>query len=68
MIESEQGKGTTMTVVLPVIATAPIEEGDDDDTKDAGVEQEAAANDPEIKDAPADADKDEDDVAEVASV
>ena len=68
MIESEAGKGTTMTVVLPVIATAPIEEGAEAGSDDADVEQDTAANDPKIEDATDQEDDDKDDVAEVASV
>ena len=67
IIESEPGKGTTMTVVLPVIATAPIKEGDEDDG-DADAQQDTAANDPEIDEAPAAAADDNEEVAEVASV
>ena len=68
LIESEAGKGTTMTVVLPVIATVPIAEGDDEASEDSEVEQEAAANDPEIEDETAAEEDDKDDVAEVANV
>ena len=68
LIESEAGKGTTMTVVLPVIATAPINEGDEAEGDGAEVKEDAAANDPEIEVAPAAEDDDKDDVPEVASV
>ena len=70
IIESESGKGTTMTVVLPVIANAPLEESDETEATDA--EADAAANDPEIEAPPAAEDSiandDKDEVPEVASV
>ena len=47
LIESERGKGTTVTVVLPVIATAPLEEPQDASQAEPE-SNEAAANDPEI--------------------
>jgi len=68
LIESESGKGTTVTVVLPVIATVPVEEA-------AGADEtsESAANDPQIgvsasSPEAADEQDDEDDAPEVASV
>jgi len=75
LIESESGKGTTVTVVLPVIATEPAEETDAGEANTAK-SSEPAANDPEIEDSTeppdtADAGDDqdnEDDVPEVASV
>lgn len=72
LIESEPGRGTTVTVVLPVIATAPITEADGAQAPDAAV-GDAAANDPRIAKAEALADiADEQvnkgDIAEVASV
>lgn len=68
LIESEAGKGTTMTVVLPVIATAPLEEGKEVEESEVGTEQHSAANDPEIEDAPETEDSDKDDVAEATGV
>ena len=79
-IESEPGKGTTVTIVLPIIATTPGEEteaADETPTADeaaalADESTETAANDPEIDESPppetADAQGSEDDVPEVASV
>ncbi len=75
LIESEVGKGTTVTVVLPVIASAPAEEVGAGEP-DTGKSSEPAANDPEIKEStvpPETADggddqDDEDGVPEVASV
>ena len=65
-IESEPGKGTTMTVVLPVVAITPIGETDDTEPNDAEAD-EAAANDPEIEASPA-VDDDKEEAPEVASV
>ena len=71
IIESELGKGTTMTVVLPVIATTPLEEPDDTEIP-ATETRNTAANDPKIEGSPRTADSeannDEDEVPEVASV
>ncbi len=75
-IESQPGKGTTVTIVLPVVSVAPAEDTEDShDADEVKTAEVAAANDPEITDTedPADtADLDEqrkeDDVAEAASV
>ena len=68
IIESEAGKGTTMTVVLPVIATAPVAEDEETQQDDGAVEETAAANDPEVEAPLADNDDDEEEVAEAATV
>ncbi len=66
-IESEPGKGTTITVILPVVAMTPVEEGADENAEDA-------ANDPQAKEAtdaeeiPVLTNDEGDDVAEAASV
>jgi len=69
LIESEADKGTTVTVVLPVIATAPIEETEVAEGDDQGADG-SAANDPEMDDASVltETAGTEDDVPEVASV
>jgi two-component system NtrC family sensor kinase len=46
LIESQEGKGTTITVVLPVISRTPLEE------PDAETPDEPAANDPEAAGTP----------------
>ncbi len=50
LIESEPGKGTTVTIVLSVVATATI---DEEAGEEEAVTEDAAANDPEIADEPA---------------
>ena len=69
LIESEPGKGTTVTIVLPIVALTPIDEETDDSESAAN---EAAANDPLAEEStpqqqPAN-DDGADDVVEAASV
>ena len=73
-IESEPDKGTTVTIVLPVVAVEPVD--DEDAESEVKTAEVAAANDPRIDDAEEtvadaegteDTDK-EDDVVEAASV
>ena len=69
LIESELDKGTTVTIVLPVVATAPVEETEAAE----GEGQESAANDPQTQEAPTapestDEEDSEDDVPELISV
>jgi hypothetical protein len=69
LIESEVGKGTTATIVLPLVASAPAEETDDAEA-DAQRADQAAANDPdgeEVSSSPADSGE-QDDVPDVVSV
>ncbi len=49
LIESEPGKGTTVTIVLPVISTAPVEESEETETGEQGSD-ESAANEEDNKD------------------
>lgn len=72
LIESEPGKGTTVTIVLPIISAAPTEESVQSETTDQAID-ESAANDPQIDATPASPEdnndeNEEDDVHEVASV
>lgn len=66
-IESEPGKGTTVTIVLPVVAVTPVEEAD------GGNGESDAANDP-LVDKPAlqqefaDAEDNDTNVSDIASV
>jgi signal transduction histidine kinase len=53
-IESEPGRGTTVTIVLPLIAAVPIEE-----TPEQEAEEADAANDPEVEAANEDVAEDE---------
>jgi signal transduction histidine kinase len=46
-VESEPGRGTTVTIVLPLIAAVPIEETPEEDAEEA--EEVNAANDPEVE-------------------
>jgi len=67
LIESEPGKGTTVTIVLPVISRVPMDETEGQDS------DEPAANDPQIADSPeadqsADTIDDEPNIPEVATV
>ncbi len=69
LIESEHGKGTTVTIVLPIVAAAPAEEAEQPAQDEQPID-DAAANDPEIDAAPEaeeaiDDDVDEPDVASV---
>ena len=79
-IESEHGKGTTVSIVLPIVSVAPAE-GSDEADADVKTAEVAAANDPEIADEEeavaaadngaddeADEERKEDEVAEAASV
>ncbi len=73
-IESEPGKGTTVSIVLPIVSAAPAED-DEDSNADGEVEtaEVSAANDPEIADTDdaaeaGEEERKEDDVAEAASV
>lgn len=71
LIESEKDKGTTVTIVLPVVAAAPVAESDEADAVQQ-VSDESAANDPNGEEAPSSAVIDnqdgQDDVPEVATV
>jgi len=71
LIESEKDKGTTVTIVLPVVAAAPVAESDEADAVQQ-VRDESAANDPNGEEAPSSAVIDnqdgQDDVPEVATV
>jgi signal transduction histidine kinase len=62
LIESEPGKGTTVTIVLPIVALTPL----DEDADDAAANDELA-EEPEPQEQPANDDGDND-VAEAASV
>jgi signal transduction histidine kinase len=62
LIESEPGKGTTVTIVLPIVALTPL----DEDADDAAANDELA-EEPERQEQPANDDGDND-VAEAASV
>lgn len=72
LIESEPGKGTTVTIVLPIISAAPTEESVQADAADQTID-ESAANDPQIDATTASPEdtndeNEKDDVQEVASV
>lgn len=71
LIESEVGNGTTVTLILPVVSIAPLEE--EEDGAAVTVEgEEVAANDPDVESEAAAADEtndvEDDEVAEQASV
>ena len=66
IIESEPGKGTTVTIVLAIVATASLDEEAQDDEA-----QDGAANDPDIGDDTAGdepGDEENSDTPEVATV
>ena len=68
IIESEPGRGTTVTVVLSIVATASLEE---EEEAQEPVMENVAANDPEIEDVPSAAEfaeEEEGDTPEVATV
>lgn len=67
LIESEEGKGTTVTVVLPVVATEPAGEPDEAEAAQTATDEQAA-NDPNGDNAPLDEAGEPDSEAEVASV
>jgi len=73
IIESEPGRGTTVTVVLSLVATASLEESQEDEAEDVETQdvEDAAANDPDIEDeqsAPKSDDEDDAEPLEAATV
>ena len=73
IIESEPGRGTTVTVVLSIVATVSLEDSQEDEAQDVETQdvEDAAANDPDIEDeqsAPEAADEDDAEPLEAATV
>jgi len=73
LIDSEPGKGTTVTIVLPVVAIAPIDEDEEEGEAGIGNDDIGAANDPlaeepALQDELASAEVDDGDAPDAASV
>lgn len=69
LIESEPGKGTTVTIVLPVVGVTPVEDGGSySDDGDADAANDPLSGEPQLQREPSTDDIAEGDVSDVASV